>query len=476
MNLSLRTRLVAGMILLVSAGLVVASYANYKLLEDNLRASTDADLLNLSPSAVGYLLGGHDGGRGIPPNQFAVGTYLSVYSPDSKLLVGGTVAVSNSGPTQDAPVVPLPLHSGGPDVPVFLDATGAGSIKHYRVLVESLDRYQGVFLVLAVPTDHNQRILSDLLTHEAQVGLGVLLAIAAGGFWLIRQSLRPLDRMGDTAAAIAAGDLSRRVQDASPGTEVGRLGAALNAMLEQIEAAFAERTRSEQRLRQFLADASHELRTPLTSIRGYAEMLRRGAERSPEDAIVARRRIEQESVRMSGLVEDLLLLARLDQGRPLEMGPVRLDVIAADACADIAVGANGRRVQLDSPLPVTVTGDESRLRQVVGNLVRNAVVHTPAGTPIEVSVGAANGAALFTVADHGPGLDAEKAARVFEPFYRADAGRSRDSGGVGLGLSIVKAVVTAHNGTVRVAPTRGGGATFTVELPVQPPAPNGAAR
>jgi two-component system OmpR family sensor kinase len=278
--------------------------------------------------------------------------------------------------------------------------------------------------------------------------------------------------MGDTAAAIAAGDMSRRVAPATPRTEIGRLGLALNSMLTQIEAAFAERTNSEQRLRRFVADASHELRTPLTSIRGYAELMRGGAARSTEDSALARRRIEDEAVRMSVLVDDMLLLARLDQGRPLEREPVDLQLIARDAFADARAVAPDRAVGLNAPRRILVSGDEMRLRQVVGNLVRNALVHTPAGTPVEIGVNDADGLAILTVADHGTGLAPDTAAKVFEPFYRADPGRSRDRGGSGLGLSIVAAVMAAHQGTVQVSETPGGGATFSVQLPMagEPPA------
>jgi two-component system OmpR family sensor kinase len=237
-------------------------------------------------------------------------------------------------------------------------------------------------------------------------------------------------------------------------------------MLSQIEAAFEERTESNTRLRRFIADASHELRTPLTSIRGYSELLRRGASKSPTDSELARRRIEEESVRMSVLVDDMLLIARLDQGRPLDKEPVDLQAIARDAAADARAVAPQREITLAAPDQVVVEGDDTRLRQVLGNLVRNAIVHTPSQTAIEIAVTTQDGVGRMSVADHGPGLDAEELERIFEPFYRADPSRSRDSGGAGLGLSIVSAVVSAHGGHVTVKETTGGGATFEVELPL----------
>ena len=256
------------------------------------------------------------------------------------------------------------------------------------------------------------------------------------------------------------------MEPATGRTEIGRLGLALNSMLAQIEAAFAERTESNTRLRRFIADASHELRTPLTSIRGYSEMLRRGAAESPTDSEQARRRIEEESIRMTGLVDDMLVLARLGQGRPLDHEPVDLKAIAQDAVADARAVAPQREILLRANGTVTVNGDDTRLRQVMGNLVRNALVHTPAASPIEVSVAAGDETATISVTDHGPGLSPEDLDRIFEPFYRADPSRSRDSGGAGLGLSIVTAVVTAHGGRVQVRETDGGGATFDVELPL----------
>src|ERR1700682_2890502 len=324
----------------------------------------------------------------------------------------------------------------------------------------------GQVVVFAIPLTSVQSTLSDLMLLEAKIGLGVLLATAILALLIIRIGLRPLQRMGSVAKDIAAGDLSRRVEPSTPKTEIGRLGLALNGMLSQIEAAFAERTESNTRLRRFIADASHELRTPLTSIRGYSELLRRGASKSPSDAEIARRRIEEESVRMTVLVDDMLLIARLDQGRPLEKEPVNLQAIARDAAADARVVAPQREITLSAPSPVVVEGDDTRLRQVLGNLVRNAIVHTPPQTAIEIAVSTEDGVGRMSVADHGPGLAPGEAGHKVETLYRADPSRSRDSGGAGLGLSRVTALVTAHVGGVTVKQTSGGGAPFEVELPL----------
>ncbi|MFC6929222.1 sensor histidine kinase [Actinomadura yumaensis] len=239
-------------------------------------------------------------------------------------------------------------------------------------------------------------------------------------------------------------------------------------MLAQIEAAFREREASENRLRRFIADASHELRTPVATMRGYAELFRRGAADRPGDLAKAMRRIESEAERMGLLVDEMLLLARLDQGRPLERRPVDLAVLAADAVADAGAVEPGRPLTLDAAEPVIVSGDAERLRQVLANLLANVRRHTPAGTPAAVRAALDGDRAVIEVADQGPGLTEEQRAKVFERFYRADAARSRDHGGAGLGLSIVAAVAQAHGGTATVRSAPGEGAVFTVTLPTAP--------
>ena len=295
--------------------------------------------------------------------------------------------------------------------------------------------------------------------------VAVLVALALVSWWMLRLGVDPLDSMTGTADAIAAGDLSKRVDHPDERTEAGRLGAALNAMLARIEDAFRAREASEARLRRFAADASHELRTPLTSIQGYAELYRAGGLRSEAELGEAMRRMEQEARRMGTLVEDLLLLARLDQRRPLERSPVRLDEIVTDAVRDARVVEPDRPIELSAP-PLVVDGDEMRLRQVVGNLLANARIHTPAGAPVHVAVETSDGVARLVVADTGPGLEPEVAARVFERFFRADASRARAAGGTGLGLSIVAAVAESHGGRARVETTVGEGSRFIVELPM----------
>jgi two-component system OmpR family sensor kinase len=308
--------------------------------------------------------------------------------------------------------------------------------------------------------------MNRLVLVEVAVTLFVLAVLAVVAFWVLRLGVRPVKEMTATATAIAEGDLSHRVPVAPARTEAGQLGAALNTMLGRIETAFEARAASERRLRQFVADASHELRTPLTTIRGYAELYRQGGLEDREALDQAMRRTEQEALRMGGLVDDLLLLARLDQGRPLGKAPIDLGVLAVDACSDAQVVAPDHRVVADVQPDVIVEGDEPRLRQVVHNLVRNAVVHTPAGTSVQVQVSVVAGRAALEVRDDGPGMDPDAVAHAFERFWRADTSRARVSGGSGLGLSIVQAIVEAHGGHVSLSSTQGVGTTVRVDLPL----------
>jgi two-component system OmpR family sensor kinase len=305
---------------------------------------------------------------------------------------------------------------------------------------------------------------------EILVSVSVLAVLGALAWWIVRAGLRPLEEMTETAGAIAAGDLTQRVPQGDNGTEVGRLGQALNVMLEEIEESFAARTASEERLRRFLADASHELRTPLTSIRGYAEMFDRGARDRPDDLAMSMRHIRADADRMSTLVDDLLVLARLGRERPLAHELVDLRDVVQPAVAAIAVQEPQRKIEVEASEPVVVVGETGRLRQVVDNLLVNAVRHTPPGSPIEVDLKEQSGSAVLSVLDRGSGIPPEERERIFEPFFRSDPSRSRATGGQGLGLAIVSTIVQAHGGQVGVSPREGGGARFWVQLPVATPA------
>ena len=347
--------------------------------------------------------------------------------------------------------------SDDPDIRYRVRATGGGDGDQVAVVATSLEDVDAA--------------VSRLVAVEVAATAVALAVLGLVAFWVLRLGVRPLKSMTRTATAIAGGgDLARRVPDAPAGTEAGELGAALNTMLARIEGSFAEQQASEERLRRFVADASHEPRTPVTTIRGYAEMHRRGALDDPDELAQAMRRTEAEARRMADLVDDLLLLARLDQGRPLERGAVDLGVLAIDAAGDARAVAPDRAIHADTREGVVVQGDEHRLRQVVANLVRNALVHTPATATVTVTARAEGDRAAIAVVDDGPGMPPEQVERAFERFYRADPGRARDRGGSGLGLAIVEAVAMAHGGRAQLASTPGEGTTVRVELPLSPEA------
>jgi len=465
MTQSLRGRLLVGVISLVVIGLLTLDVATYTSLQRFLTGRVDDQLLGSHNTAISALGGPSQGpgpqtGNGLPED-----TIVERISPNGTLVLARRLQFAQST-SKALPVLPTTLPVANERNPAISTLAGTGGVALYRAAMWQEDLFQGDTVVLAIPLTDVASTLSQVLQVELLISIGVVAAMGILALVIIRISLRPLEKMGAVAQDIAAGDLSRRVEPANSRSEIGRLGLALNGMLSQIESAFAERTASNRRLRRFVADASHELRTPLTSIRGYSEMLRRGAAESLADAELARRRIEEESIRMTGLVDDMLVLARLDQGRALEQEPVDLQAIATDAVADARVVAPQREIKLTSSGTVVVNGDDTRLRQVLANLMRNAIVHTPVQTPIDITLATQDSVARLSVADHGPGLNAEEVDRIFEPFYRADPSRSRDSGGAGLGLSIVSAVVSAHGGHVKVRETEGGGATFEVELPL----------
>ncbi|WP_309117928.1 HAMP domain-containing sensor histidine kinase [Saccharothrix sp.] len=452
--MSLRKRLVLTVTALLALGLAVSVGAIFGALQDWTGDQND-DVLTAVAHDFRQTGAGVDGVWRAAAERGDIPSFFQVRGADGG--VRQTVAYG------DAPVLPDPLRpaevtADNPDGGRFTDVTG------WLVRTSWLNE-QGDVLVVAMRTANTTELL-DRVRNVAVISSAVaLLAVALLSWRAVRRGLRPLEDMSDTAAAIGAGDLTRRVEDAGARTEVGRLGAALNAMLGQIESAFRERKRSEDRLRRFVADASHELRTPIATIRGYAELFRRGAATRPDDLDMSMRRIESEARRMGTLVDELLLLARLDQGRPPDRAPVELTDLAAEAVADALTLRTGHDLGLDHDGPVTVPGDHARLSQVLGNLLSNVLRHTPPGTRARVRVHARGEHAVIEVADDGPGLTPDHQDRVFERFYRGDAARS-DHGGAGLGLSIVDAVATAHGGRASVTSAPGEGTTFTVTLPL----------
>ena len=519
----LRVRLIAAVVALVAVALAATSIGPISVLRSYLLGQADNQVQALASHSTDYVSESlnSNGQQGLALDQ-AVG-----WVEDGQLhwairpaIVYGRVGAATALPNPDVPTGSawLNSHQG---VPVTVPAQSGSHL--YRIVVyqhpfDTPDGPATLYVIAAVDATSAYGTIGHLIGIDLIGSLILLAVLAFIGVALVRRSLRPLAEIEQTAQDIAAGDLSRRVPEWDERTEVGRLGRSLNTMLDQVENAFRDRAdseaaarRSEVRMRQFVADASHELRTPLTTIRGFAELYRQrgglenganGIPRADLDRIM--RRLEQEASRMGVLVEDLLLLARLDQQRPLDTRPVDLLTLAADAVHDARVMAPQRSINLTvepGAAPI-VLGDDVRLRQVIGNLMSNALVHTPDGTPVEVRIrpGTPDGeragppvpsgtvpqgqasaprsgvpgaprrwpSVQVEVADHGPGLTPEQADRVFERFYRADQARTRQAGGTGLGLAIVSALVTAHGGTVTAEPTPGGGATFRIVLPLAP--------
>jgi two-component system OmpR family sensor kinase len=476
--MSLRGRVLLALLVVVAAGLLVADVATYKSLQTFLVKKVDAQIDGLrDPVANQVFRGDHHG----PPQPLPDNTsnYTEIRDSANKILYSNNGAgfgqTATSTPAMPAKLPAAPVCSSGlceASVTIDVPAKEHGG-PGYRAHVWSVPTTSGepLLLVIALPLGDVNETLAQLLTIEALVTVGVLGGAAAAGLYLVRLGLRPLTEIEATAGAIADGDLSRRVRRAEPRTEVGRLGIALNTMLGQIEAAFAEKDASEQRLRRFLADASHELRTPLTSIRGYAELFRRGAADRPDDLAKVMLRIEEEGARMGVLVDDLLLLARLDQGRPLELQPVDLSALVEEAVDAARAVEPDRPISFERGEPISVQADQVRLRQVVDNLLANVRTHTPAGTPARVALAQDPTGVTLEVIDTGPGLTTEGRERIFNRFFRADPARSRDHGGAGLGLAISHAIVTAHGGTIEALDTEPTGTTMRVHLPAGDPLP-----
>jgi two-component system, OmpR family, sensor kinase len=523
----LRTKLISAVLALVAVALLVISVAGLSFLRQYLLGTADQQLTSLVRRVES------PGGQNFGPSSghdFSPETWLVLGVVDGKVVLFPTYGYDPTGSVPQVTPGAAWLTSGGPaTVPAQSgsETWRVIAIPGEQIVLPSGKTVTGT-VVVGLDVTSQYSILGKLTTVDLVVSVAILFLLGLAGVAVIRRSLRPLTDIEKTAGAIAAGDLTKRVPERDPRTEVGRLGRSLNTMLSQIENAFraqsrseAAARRSEERMRQFVGDASHELRTPLTAIRGFAEYYRqRGGvtgqpeqtanatpeadvlgtalngtgQLSPADLARIMRRIEQESARMGVLVEDMLLLARLDQQRPLERTTVDLLALAADAVQDARVMAPNRGINLTvgAGAALFVNGDEVRLRQVIGNLMSNALAHTPDGTPVDVHIRSGNleeiwaatgtapttgysaGAmgsqkvAVLEVTDYGPGLTQDQQAHVFERFYRADQARTSD--GTGLGLAIVAALVGAHGGAVWVQSEYGSGATFSIALPLAPEA------
>jgi two-component system, OmpR family, sensor kinase len=529
----IRVKIIAALLALVIIALAIISTVSLAVFRNYLQGQADTQLTSLYNSTISNMRPQSLFGQPVtrifgnyaPPELVEVlnahGQVLTPTGPAGAGLAGPNVPTSKAWlSAHSGQRTTVPASSGDDNWRVITREFSNAVISN--PFTGSSSSPQTVVLVVGIDLGSVNTTLGWLARIDLLVSVIIVVALAVVGVAIVRASLRPLDDIEQTARAIAAGDLSRRVPDLDPRTEVGRLGRSLNRMLAQIESSFQARTRSEaaarrseERMRQFVADASHELRTPLTAMRGYAEYYRqRGgvqddpappAEASNGTAAAAEpaslpgapgadaalngtgqlsgadldrimQRVEQESARMGVLVEDMLLLARLDQQRPLERRPVDLLTLAADAVQDARIIAPDRSIELSvgSATAFLVLGDEVRLRQVIGNLMSNALTHTPDGTPVTVRILAGPRepvpSIVLEVTDHGPGLSADQADRVFERFYRADQARTRKAGGTGLGLAIVAALVAAHGGTVALRTAPGEGATFRVTLPLAPEA------
>ena len=467
--MSLRLRLSLSLAALLVVGLAAFGAATYSFyapsqlsqLDAQLRSSVEpiADRLEqqakLEPAPSGPLP---------PPSVvLAPGSYAALVSPSGAVMRSDEIVFEAGGPSLSAAQLRPPA---GKAERFFSTASVKAGGPTWRVLVTAASGVPGYVVVVAEPMTGLDTALHRLVLVET-VAAVILLALLLAAAWLIlRRGLRPLERIAHDSQAIAAGDLSHRVEADRGPTEVIELGVALNTMLAEIERSFAERVEAEAGLRRFLADVSHELRTPLTSIQGFAELLRLGpgGGAATEPALAARR-IEAEAGRMKRLVDDLLLLARLDQQPQAVREEVELTVVAADACTAAAAVAPDRRISLEAPEPVVVLGDAGHLGRAVANLLTNALRHTPPRSPIEVSVTRHGGdEAMVSIRDHGGGLDPDALAHAFERFWTADRSRAGESSG--LGRSIVAAIVAEHGGTVEADNAEGGGARFSIRLPL----------
>jgi two-component system OmpR family sensor kinase len=467
----LRFRLLAISTALALAGMIVVNLVAWLTLSSTLLDRVDAELLSVPSAPVGGV-GGSAPADGAGPVARATTQFLSNHVITRLDATTGAVLGQLSGPVLTGAPLPdlaslqVSIRAGDRVTTELVTVPGIGDPGyHYRA--RALTSVPGEVVVVAVSLADVEATIARVRGVDAGVSALVIAALIGLGVPSLRIGLRPLTEVESAAERIAAGDDTVRAPHDGEPTEVGSLAGAFNLMVDKMVGAVGAASDSEDRLRRFLADASHELRTPLTSIRAYAELFGQGVFDADPPAREAIGRIEAEAIRMGVLVEDLLLLARLDQQRELDSGEIALDVLVSDVAADVAATAPDHvvTVAVPQPGPVTVVGDELGLRQVVRNLVRNAVVHTPPGTHVRVTVSAAEAEVVVDVADDGPGMSQETAAHVFERFYRPDEGRSRAVAGTGLGLAIVESIVLAHHGTVSVRTSHGNGATFTVVLP-----------
>lgn len=474
-SLSLRTQLVLVTSVLIALAIAVTSLVAISALRAQMVHQLDEEMKASSSSLVSSV------GTSQTRQDGAVGSYR-VYVLDQH----GNVLHSIAGADQQAENEPVLTGWDSEKVKKYHETgttvnsrTGSNDWRIMPISLESSTNGQASSMVIALPLKQTNQVVALVGVLTFAFGLATLAAAIAMTWVIVTRTFEPLARVEQTAAKIAAGDLSQRIEDYNPSNEIGNLAISLNTMLAQIESSFNAQAKSEAKMRRFVGDASHELRTPLVSIRGYSELYRQGALPNDEAVATAMGRIEAESKRMGQLVEDLLTLARIDERRESKLAPFDLFHLAVDASNDAYATSPDREVSLVgltddvAPTSAPVIGDESRMRQVVANLLTNAMRYTPAGMPLEIAVGVREDVpgyplSVIEVRDHGPGIHGEDRERVFERFYRTDTSRSRETGGTGLGLSIVAAILEQHDGSVHIEETSGGGATFVISLPFYP--------
>ncbi|MCP3910947.1 MAG: HAMP domain-containing histidine kinase [Actinomycetia bacterium] len=464
-RLDLRTRLLTSVGLVVILQVIVA-FAVISVTRNHLVDQIDDRLaVAMSPERVPGIDPPRPEPRGEtndrPQSERLGDTYEGVLTAAGPLFT--FFAPNTTGTELPPPDIDIDRAESSQGRPITIDATD-GEL-HYRLTARR--EAGGGFVVTAIPLDGVDATMSRLVTVVALTAATISLALALVTWWVLRLGIAPIKRMTTTAEAIAAGDLSERIADIDQRTEAGQLGDALNTMLGRIEDSFDERTRAEDKLRQFIADASHELRTPVATIRGYAELYHAGGLGDRAELDDAMRRTEQESQRMSRLITDMLNLAQLDRDPALTTHLVDLTTLARDTATDAQATHPERTVTTTVPDgPLVVEGDEDLLRQALANVVGNAVVHTDATATVNVALGRKGPVAVIEVIDNGDGMTSEVVARTTERFYRADPSRSRHKGGSGLGLAIVDTVINAHHGTLHIDSSPGSGTTVTITLPL----------
>jgi two-component system OmpR family sensor kinase len=474
--MSLRSRLTLALIFLATIGLLTTDVVSYTSLRTFLRDRADSSL----DAEVYTLTRTLEAGK-TPLFPVQITLYGEVVFPGNctqvRTLDGHVVNSNCIKPFQGGPKPPAPRYPTSLSIPAAPNPQTGERVRYFTVpSVKGGERYRvrasiergapTYELLVATPFTGSDATLHRLFLIELLVTAAVLAVLAAVGLWVVGLGLRPLDAISRTASEIAGGDLHKRVEGVNDKTEIGRLAGVLNTMLAQIETAFKAREASELQVRRFVADASHELRTPLAAVRAYAELFSRGAATRPDDLERSLRGVTREAERMSALVDELTLLAHLDEGQPLARDEVDLESVVAESVETARALDPERPIALETE-PTAVTGDRARLRQLVDNLLANTRAHTPPETPVAVTLRHAGGTAVLRVSDSGPGISPDELPHVFERFYRADLSRARASGGAGLGLSIVAAVAEAHGGSAAASSEPGKGATFTVAFPAR---------